>query len=118
MISPCIEKNTARKYDWGTGCAGYILSDSPGLSVKQEIMPPGTKERWHYHQHCRQFFFVLCGEATFYVDDDTYIVNENKGIGIDPGRKHYVANTGMFPLEFLVISQPSSNSDRINIDSQ
>jgi mannose-6-phosphate isomerase-like protein (cupin superfamily) len=111
-----IDKNTATHYLWGEGCDSWVLVDTAGLSVKQESMPGGKKEKLHFHANAQQFFFILKGSATFYVEEDKTSLTEQKGILIQPGTKHYIANEMAEPLEFLVISQPTTNNDRTTIE--
>lgn len=109
------DKASAPHYNWGNNCDSWILNDSTGLSVKQELMPPGTKEQLHYHKEASQFFFIIKEMAVFYIDDIKYTVDEHQGITIQPGEKHFIANEKDDVLEFLVISQPSTNNDRITL---
>ncbi len=112
-----VDKDVAACYNWGENCLSWVLVDTDGLSVKQETMPTGAREQLHYHNRARQFFFVLAGEAVFYVGDDILNVNVQRGLEIEPGMHHYIENRGTELLEFLVISQPSTNNDRINIST-
>lgn len=102
-------------YQWGEACDGWNLVDEQGLSVKQERMPAGTSEALHYHQHAQQFFFILKGEATFEIDNDTIILQEQEGIHIKAGCKHRIINRTSSDLEFILSSQPSTTGDRINL---
>lgn len=111
-----IDKETAGHYFWGDNCDSWILVDTPCLSVKQESMPAGTREKLHVHSHAQQFFFILKGTATFYPDDEKIVVSEQKGIIIKPGIKHFIANETDEALQFLVISQPATNQDRITLE--
>ena len=80
-------------------------------------MPPGTKEVLHFHSVAQQFFFVLKGEARFYVEDEIHLVKEGQGLPVSPKAKHFIANEGEERLSFLVISQPSTESDRTNVEA-
>lgn len=111
-----IDKQTASHYLWGDNCDSWVLVDSAGLSVKQESMPGGTREKLHFHTHAQQFFFILKGIATFYPDGEKVLISEQKGLLIKPGTKHYIANETAEILEFLVISQPTTNQDRTTIE--
>ena len=111
-MSKVIDKQSAKHYFWGDGCDSWVLVDTDGLSIKQESMPNGTKEKLHFHTNAQQFFFILKGKATFYFNDKKEIVNEQKGILIEPKAKHYIANDTDEILDFLVISQPTTNNDR------
>jgi len=116
MNKKIIDKETAQHYVWGSNCDSWILVDTPGLSVKQESMPGHTREKLHFHTTAQQFFYILKGTATFYVEESKIVVTEQKGISVDPQTKHYIANETTEPLDFLVISQPTTNHDRTTID--
>jgi len=45
-----------------------------------------------------------------------YSIEQGKGIYIRPGVKHKILNNSNFDLEFIVVSEPESHGDRINID--
>ena len=115
QFSTIIDKQTAGHYLWGDDCDSWVLVDTEGLSVKQESMPAGTREKLHFHTHAQQFFFILKGTATFYLDNEKISVAEQKGLQIRPKAKHYIANETNERLDFLVISQPTTNYDRTNI---
>jgi len=110
------DKYTSPHYSWGNNCDSWILTDKQRLSVKQESMPAGTYEQAHFHNIAQQFFFILKGTATFYVGDELLIVSEQKGLMIPRKTIHYIANKTNEQLDFLVISQPSTYNDRINIE--
>ena len=115
-MNKIIDKQTAEHYLWGDNCDSWILADTVGLSVKQEIMPSSTREKLHFHNNAQQFFYILKGSATFYLNDIKTVVTEQKGILIEPKTKHYIANETDEQLEFLVISQPTTNNDRTTIE--
>jgi len=114
-MNKTISKDNAACYTWGDNCSSWVLSDSLNLSVKQELMPACTREQLHYHQQATQFFFVINCVATFYIEDQKIEVKEQEGITIERNQKHFVVNNGTDPIEFLVISQPSTQYDRINL---
>lgn len=111
-----IDKHTAVHYLWGDNCDSWVLADTEELSVKQESMPSGAKKKLHFHTNAQQFFFILKGTATFYIDHNIEIVTEQEGLRIPPKTKHYIANKTNERLDFLVISQPSTNNDRITFE--
>jgi mannose-6-phosphate isomerase-like protein (cupin superfamily) len=111
-----INKSNARHYTWGTGCESWVYTEGENLSVKHEKMPPGTKEQLHFHKKAQQFFFILSGEATFYLEGDKYIIAQESGILISPSQRHYIANESDQDIQFLVISQPDTVNDRTNIE--
>jgi mannose-6-phosphate isomerase-like protein (cupin superfamily) len=60
----------------------------------------------------QQFFYILKGEATFYIEEEKFTVKSRGGIAIEPKKKHYIANESDEDVEFLVISNPSTDEDR------
>ncbi|UOU99733.1 cupin domain-containing protein [Chryseobacterium daecheongense] len=108
-------KDNSKHYIWGDHCDSWVLRDSQNLSVKQEKMPSGTSEKFHFHEYAEQFFYILKGEGTFYLDDKKITVKAGESLSILPGFKHYISNETLNDLEFLVISSPSTNKDRIEI---
>jgi len=108
-----LNKQTAlRHYKWGDNCDGWVYVDEPGLSVKQELMPPGTAEALHYHQQSQQFFFILQGTATFEVEGEKIAIKTQEGFYIAAGKKHRISNNANEGLEFILSSQPSTHGDR------
>lgn len=112
MGSQPIDRSTAVHYVWGDVCDGWRLVDSPGLSVIHERMPPGSREIRHLHNSARQFFFVLSGELTLEVGGDNHVLAPQQGLEIAPLTPHQAINTSTEPVEFLVISQPTTRGDR------
>lgn len=116
MKEKIIDKQNAEHYLWGDHCDSWILADTAGLSVKQESMPAWTREKLHFHAKAQQFFYILQGSATFYLENDKIIVTRQKGILVQPKTEHYIANETAERLDFLVISQPTTNNDRTTIE--
>lgn len=111
-MNKIIDKKSAKHYFWGENCDSWILADTEGLSIKQESMPSGTREKLHFHSNAQQFFFILNGTGTFYLNNEIKIIKEQKGILIKLKTKHYIANETDEVLDFIVISQPTTNNDR------
>lgn len=109
-----ISTENAKRYTWAELCESFILLGSPGLSVKQERMPAGTREKLHYHKAAQQFFYVLKGKARFHLDDNLLNIKPMQGICVPAGKNHFIENTSPELLEFLVISQPATDADRVN----
>lgn len=110
-----INKHNARKYLWADRCSSWVFLESQGISIKQELMPPGTRELLHKHQRAEQFFYILKGTATFYLQGEKILLESEQGITVSPENAHYISNESLLELEFLVISRPSTDSDRINL---
>jgi len=107
-----ISKETGEHYNWGSDCDGWHLVKQEGLSVIHERMPPGTEEARHFHHQSRQFFFILSGIAAIEVNGVVHELMPQEGIEIAPLTPHQFFNRTDQPIEFLVISQPTSRGDR------
>ncbi len=103
-------------YIWGENCDSWVLLNSENLSVKQETMPPNSKEKLHFHKNAQQFFFILKGKAIFILDEEVFEVAENSGFHIPANKNHLIENKSDVDLEFLVISNPSTNNDRFAVE--
>ena len=113
-----ISKETGEHYIWGAGCDGWHLVKLVDLSVIHERMPPGTAEVLHYHQTAWQFFFVLSGTATLEVAGTRELLRAQQGVEVPPGAPHQIFNESDQPVEFLVISQPTTRGDRELVDPE
>ena len=110
-----ISTANAEHYTWGQQCDGWHLVKTPDLSVIQERMPAGSHEVRHYHTRARQFFFVLSGILTIETVNSVATLGPLQGLEIAPGEVHQVLNRSAGDVVFLVVSQPSSHVDRVNV---
>lgn len=110
-----VSKENAEHYLWGGDCDGWHLLKEHELSVIHECMPAGRAEQRHYHSVAQQFFFVLSGELTMELEGERYVVSSGKGIAIPSQAKHQARNDSANEVEFLVISQPTTRGDRVNL---
>jgi len=102
-------------YTWGNNCQAWKLVDSSALSVIYEEMPPQSSETLHKHVNVQQLFFMLEGEAVFLMAGQEYVLGPRQSIYVYPGVPHCIQNKGIAPIKFLVISQPHSHFDRIDL---
>ncbi|RIV30571.1 cupin domain-containing protein [Flagellimonas lutimaris] len=109
-------RGNAEHYKWGANCDGWHLLKDDRLSIIEEMMPPNTSEAKHYHTIAQQFFYILKGEAVFELKNGTVRVLEREGIHIEPQTVHQIRNEEKVNLEFLVISEPTSRADRIEME--
>jgi mannose-6-phosphate isomerase-like protein (cupin superfamily)/GNAT superfamily N-acetyltransferase len=107
--------NNITQYNWGNNCAGWHLLKSDSLGVIQEQMPPGTTEQLHYHTKAQQLFYILSGTATFQINGQLHVVAANESIHVPVKSWHCIANQHHTDLDFLVISEPPSHGDRVEI---
>lgn len=110
-----ISKSNAEHYVWGDNCDGWSLVNQQEMRVIHEKMPAGTREQRHFHAISRQFFFVLDGVLTMELEGEKHEISARQGIEIPPGAKHQARNDADSAVEFLVISHPSTQGDRIEL---
>lgn len=110
-----ITKQNAEHYTWGENCDGWHLLKSDSLSVIQERMPSGTSEVLHYHVKAQQVFFILSGTAIIEIEGIGYKLKSLESITIKNGLKHKITNDSLEDLQFLVISEPKAQGDRVTI---
>jgi mannose-6-phosphate isomerase-like protein (cupin superfamily) len=107
----------AEHYRWGDVCDGWRLVNRSELSVIQERIPPGAGEVRHFHQRARQLFFVLAGQLDIELPGEVLRLSPGDSIEVSPGEAHRVRNVGAADATFLVVSAPTTQGDRINLDS-
>ena len=110
-----ISKDDAEHYTWGDHCDGWYLVNRQDMLVIHEKMPSGTGEKRHYHSVSRQFFFVLQGALTMELEGRKHDIHAHQGIEIPPGSKHQARNDSASPVEFIVISHPTTRGDRSDL---
>ncbi|ALV94345.1 MULTISPECIES: cupin domain-containing protein [Pantoea] len=109
-----ISKENAPHYIWGGNCDGWTLLERQDMLVIHERMPASSAEQRHYHSVSRQFFFVLSGELTMELQGEYHRLQAQQGIEIPPDAPHQARNDSASPVEFLVISHPTTRGDRTN----
>jgi mannose-6-phosphate isomerase-like protein (cupin superfamily) len=107
-----VDRSSAEHYLWGQGCDGWRLVNRADLSVIAERVPPGGKETRHFHSLARQFFFILQGQAVIEVSGTRVALCAGQGLEIPQGAPHQFINESEEPIDFLVISHPSTKGDR------
>ncbi|PQV85578.1 cupin domain-containing protein [Cronobacter sakazakii] len=110
-----ISKANAEHYLWSGDCDGWHLVKNQNLSVIHERMPVGRAEQRHYHEQSRQCFFVLSGVLTMALNGERVTLTAGEAIEIPPLAPHQARNDGQEAVEFLVISQPTTRGDRVDL---
>jgi len=105
----------ADQYKWGEVGMGWLLKTSPELTIAQRVLSPGVKEKKHYHNHAWQFFYILEGEGTIFVDNELIQIKADESIEVSPLSVHQMINSGDSLIRYLVISKPNSFEDRVDV---
>jgi mannose-6-phosphate isomerase-like protein (cupin superfamily) len=115
IVLRVVDIQSAERYPWGSGSEGWHLLNRSDLSVIQERVPAGDRERRHFHASARQFFYVLQGRAVLDVDGSRFELGAGQGLEVPPGKPHQFANESAEEVTFLVVSAPHSHGDRTNV---
>ena len=110
-----VDITSSERYQWGLASEGWHLLNRPELSVIQERVPPGDRERRHFHSKARQFFYVLQGQAVLELGGSRFDLDVGQGLEIPPGVPHQFMNESQSVVTFLVVSCPHSHGDRTNV---
>ena len=85
------------------------------LSVIEESVPAGSSETRHLHEQAQQFFYVLSGCVVMEVNGEELQLEPGKGLHVPPGVAHQLINRSEETARFLVISNPKSHGDRVEV---
>lgn len=110
-----VNTENSEHYRWGNDSDGWHLLEFGSLSVIEENLSPYQNEKRHYHNEAQQFFYVLAGVAHLEISGEVFELRAGSGIHIPAKQPHQVANNGATDLRILVISQPKSHGDRVNV---
>ena len=111
-------RNNRGCYSWNSGCFGWPYFIESKISIIREAMKPNTAESRHYHTVSQQFFYIISGKAIFELEGKQYHLGKDEGIQILPKQVHCIQNNSLDDLNFLVISTPPTDKDRINVNIQ
>lgn len=103
---------TSERYQWGAGSEGWHLLNRADLSVIQERVPSGDRERRHFHSVSRQFFYILQGAAVLEVEGSRFELRAGQGLEVPPNARHQFENESGESVTFLVVSCPHAHGDR------
>ena len=78
------------------------LFEGERLMLGLNCLDPGQEQRIHTHPSQDKFYFVLEGEGTFVVGEETSVCGAGHAIGALAGVEHGVTNHGTEPLVMLV----------------
>lgn len=93
----------------------FSLQDfhSKGHLLQEVIIPPNTKQRSHYHDKQTEVWYILQGEAYFYLNNIEYFVKPGDALIGSPKEAHFVWNKSDKELHILVfkIDMPEDSDD-------
>jgi mannose-6-phosphate isomerase-like protein (cupin superfamily) len=87
-------------------------------SLAEARLPPGAATTPHYHPQTEEIYYILRGQGLMQIDAQRRQVGPGDAIGIPPGSKHQITNTGDETLLFLCCCAPAyEHSDTVLLES-
>ncbi len=74
-----------------------------GRSIKLSVVGPNQKSHEPHKHDGHEFFFVLEGEAAFFLEGETKVVGPQTALYCPPWSMHGISNAGNTELKYLVI---------------
>lgn len=121
-IKPVMNVADVPLNDWGNGKSyqgkfgsfGHLIGAKP-MGVSLAVVEPGKSVfPFHNHHVTAEMFYILEGNGTYRVGDDSYPVTSGDVIAAPPGGQdtaHQISNTGSVTLKYLSMSANSGETD-------
>ncbi|MCW3170384.1 cupin domain-containing protein [Chryseobacterium sp. 09-1422] len=74
-------------------------------TLKMSIVEPGKSTHAPHRHPEEEFFYILEGKASFYLDGKTVEVGPNTSLYCPPNSEHGISNAGDRQLKYLVIKK-------------
>ena len=101
---------TGKSY-WGPGDVYTFLvtgEESNGAYFAMEaLVPAGGGPPMHIHRNEHETFYVLEGECTFRLEDETIVAGPGDVVNIPIGARHFFRNDGTEPTKLIISFSPA-----------
>ena len=87
---------------------------SPWAYVDHLVLAPGSSSKAHLHREVAEFYYVMNGDGTATVVNETAAIHSGDAVPIQLNESHAFQNTGTQPLEFLIVGVSRDNSRRVD----
>jgi len=101
-----------KEYRGGDSGVKYLLR-GPKIDWGVILLLPGQCLGGHYHNEVEETFYILEGEATFYVNDAQHYLVAGDAIRLEAPERHDVFNKSGKPLKMVFIKCPYLPKDKV-----
>ena len=107
-IADCVstlrpERGDKTAVGWQFWFVGRDLAD--GQTLKLSVVAPHSATHPPHHHAEDEFFFVLSGQAEFFLNGETAVGGPNTSFYCPPNSEHGIRNIGDTELRYLVIKR-------------
>lgn len=95
---------------------GWFILRRSGISVVERVLAPGAREIRHYHRNSSQLFYLISGRGSLHIGGGVLELTDGEAAEVPPGENHQMVNSTNESLRFLVISTPSIEDDRVDVE--
>ena len=96
----------------------YRNSEIHRQSLAEARLPVGASTQEHYHPNTEEIYYIASGQGRMRIEGELSEVKPGDAIGIPPGKRHKLWNTGTEPLRLLCCCVPAyEHSDTIITES-
>ena len=114
LLRPLSGTNSAK----GSGQYRRVLEPSVFLTawsyVDHLVLQPGGATSPHLHREVAEFYYVINGDGTATVANESAAIHAGDAIPIQLNEAHSFENTATKPLEFLIVGVSRDNNRRID----
>ena len=87
-------------------------------SLAEARLPVGASTMPHYHPTTEEIYFLVEGTGQMQVEAELREVGPGDAIGIPPGARHQITNTGSVTLKFLCCCAPAyEHEDTVMVEN-
>lgn len=115
-IENCVNEFSSEQTETTRAGYQYWFADKnfleDGRTLKLSVVEPGKATHAPHRHPEDEFFFVLEGEAEFFLDGKTKVVGPYTSLYCPSNSEHGIRNVGTTQLKYLVIKRYETTNDK------
>jgi len=102
-----------REYRNGDSGVKYLFR-GPKIDWGVLFLNPGQSKAATYHNEVEEIFYVVEGQAAFYIDDVKHELVAGDAVRLVPPERHAAVNEGERPVKLVFIKCPYLPQDKVS----